>query len=86
MLNGDISHIPHRLLFWGKNDANPHCITVRSEENLNQILSEESNGICLRVSLKHGLTGLSKVFEQEYGNEQDIKDGKFKPGTKFVTL
>jgi hypothetical protein len=86
LLNGDISHIPGRLPFWKKNMANPHCVTVRTHERLEQILRDASNGISLRVSLKHGLTGLSKVFDQEYGNVEDIKLGKFKPGTKFVVL
>jgi hypothetical protein len=84
LLNGSISHIPGRLPFWGKDDANPHCVTVRSNENISQILSDEANGIMLKVSLKHGLTGLCKVFEQEYANEQDIRIGKFKSGTKFA--
>jgi hypothetical protein len=86
LLNNEISHIPRRLPFWNKNDANPHCITVRSVENINEILKVESNAVLFRVSLRHGLTGLSKVFEQEFGNEQDIRIGKFKPGTKFATL
>lgn len=86
LVNGEMSHVPRRLPFWSKNDANPHCMTVRSTQNIREILTPESNGIVLRISLKHGLTGLSKVFEQEYANEQDIKQGKFKPGTKFATL
>lgn len=86
LVNGMISHIPGRRIFWVKNMANPHCITVRSYDHINAILADDLNGITLKVSLKHGLTGLSKVFEQEYANEQDIMNGKFKPGTKFETL
>ena len=86
LLNGEISHIPARVPFWNKNAANPHCVTVRSKENINNILSDDSNAIILKVSLKHGLTGLSKVFEHEYAQEQAIKIGKFKPGTQFAVL
>lgn len=86
LLSNSISHIPARPPFWKKNLAYPHCITVRSTENLNDILADPYTGIMLRVSLKHGLTGLSKVFEQEYGNQEDIKTGKFKPGTKFEII
>jgi hypothetical protein len=83
LLNGHISQVPARPFFWRNNKANPHCIIVHSTENLNKILSNELHGIMLRVSLKHGLTGLSNVFEQEYANETEIKSGKFKPGSKF---
>jgi len=86
LVNGNISQIPGRLFFWQSNKANPHCVTVRSTEDINTILSDDANGISLRVSLKHGLTGLSNVFEQEYGDVQSIKTAKFKPGTKFGTI
>jgi hypothetical protein len=34
--------------------------------------------------VKHGLTGLSSVFEQDYAHPEDIKQmKKFKPGSKF---
>lgn len=82
--NGDISQLPPRLPFWRNNMAHPHCMVVRTFDDINSILSEELNGILLRVSLKHGLTGLSNVFEQEYANETDIKVGKFRPGKKFA--
>ncbi len=86
IINGNISHIPRRPFFWQKQLHHPHCIVVRSFDDLNTILAEDANGIILRVSLKHGLTGLSNVFEQEYGNESDIKNGKYKPGTKFGSI
>jgi hypothetical protein len=86
LVNSDISHIPSRTSFWNKQLHNPHCVIVRSVEDLNNILSDDLNAINLKVSLKHGLTGLAKVFEQEYANEEDIKVGKFKPGTKFGVI
>ncbi len=86
LLNSEISHIPARTMAWSKNNAHPHCITVRSTEDINTILSDELNGIMFRVSLKHGLTGLSNVFEQEYANIENIRRGKFRPGSKFETI
>jgi hypothetical protein len=83
LLNSQISHIPQRPMFWKKNKDHPHCITVRSKENLNEILKQDTNAISLKVSLKHGLTGLHGVFEREYATEPDIQAGRFKPGTKF---
>lgn len=81
--NSFISHIPKRPTFWQRNKSNLHCIIVQSSEDLDATLKDEMQGIVIKVSLKHGLSGLSNVFEYEYGNETDIKTGKFKPGTKF---
>lgn len=82
--NGNISHVPQRpFWWWQKMLHHPHCVVVRSFDNLSNILQNDMNAILLRVSLKHGLTGLSSVIEQEYGNEGDIRNGKFKTGPKF---
>jgi hypothetical protein len=86
LVNGSISHVMARSAKWRRKQNNPHCIIVRTHENLREILEDDFNCLILRVSLKHGLTGLLKVFEQEYGNEEDIKVGKFKPGTRFETI
>lgn len=84
IINGNITHIPKRpFWWWQKRKDHPHCIVVRSPDNLNEILQDDLNGILLRVSLKHGLTGLAGVYEQEYGNEDDIRNGRFKSGPKF---
>jgi hypothetical protein len=84
--NSFISHLPSRPTFWQRDKSNLHCIVVRSNDDLNAILKDEMQGVIIKVSLKHGLTGLSNVFEYEYGNEADIKTGKFKPGTKFGVI
>jgi hypothetical protein len=83
LVNGQVSHIPGRASFWNRKDTDPHCLTVRSIENISEILSDQYNGISLQVSLKHGLTGLSKVFDQEYGSGTTIVNGRFIPGPKF---
>ncbi|HET6254168.1 MAG TPA: hypothetical protein VFE32_08845 [Puia sp.] len=84
LLNGDIFRIPGKLPIWAKDDAYPHCLIVYSSENLDEILANDSYAVILRVGLKHGLTGLSKVFDQEYA-KTDIRAGKFKPGPKFAS-
>lgn len=81
--NGEVSRLPPRP-FWRKSQTNPHCLIVRSFDDINAILRIELNGLLLRISLKHGLTGLSSVYEQEFAHETDIKTGKFKPGKKFA--
>jgi hypothetical protein len=83
LVNGQVSHIPGKTFFWNRKDADPHCVTVRSTENIGEILNDVHNGISLQVGLKHGLTGLSKVFDQEFGSGTTIVNGRFKPGPKF---
>ena len=79
----EVSRIPRRPALWKKRIDNRHCLVIRCHEDLEDILSVPTNGLVIQVSLKHGLTGLSEVFEYEYGNSNDIKKGKFKPGTKI---
>jgi hypothetical protein len=70
LVNGQVSHLPGRTFFWNRKDTDPHCLTVRSMENIGEILSDQYNGISLQVSLKHGLTGLSKVLIRNMGAER----------------
>ncbi|HEV2481107.1 MAG TPA: hypothetical protein VGS79_15650 [Puia sp.] len=86
LVNGEISHLPARQPFWRRKDSDPHCLTVRSIEDISEILEDPNKGISLQVSLRHGLTGLPKVFDQEYGQGTPIKNGRFAPGTKFEKL
>lgn len=81
-----ISHVPGRPFKWNTRLDNRHCLVIRCHEDLNTILAVETNAIVLKISLKHGLTGLAEVFEQEYANVEDIKQGKFIPGTKFGVI
>lgn len=85
LVNGIFNHVPGRPLT-GKTQDNQHCILVRSTENIKEVLTPDENSILLKISLNHGLTGLSGVFEQEYANLSDIRSGRFKPGTKFGSM
>lgn len=85
MVNPEIPKLPGRP-FRRRNQSNPDCIIFKSLEPISDILGDEFHAIALRVSLKHGLTGLSNVFEQEYANIEDIRTGRYKPGTKFETI
>lgn len=81
-----ISHISRRRSFWQKTSDNKHCMVIRCNENLRKILSVDTNAVVIKISLRHGLTGLAEVYEQEYGNESDLRNGKFKPGTKIALI
>jgi hypothetical protein len=85
LVTGVFNHVPGRPI-GRKTHDNRHCILIRSTENIKDILTPEENSILLKISLNHGLTGLSGVFEQEYASLSDIKRGRFKPGTKFGSM
>lgn len=84
--NGEIGCVPKNPLIKRNIKDHPHCVIVRSFDNINSILEDEMNAVLLRISLKHGLSGLSSVFEHEYGNEGDIRNGRFTPGSKFDNI
>ena len=77
-----ISHIPGYRPSWMRKNA-PYAIRVRTSENIEQILKNEYKSVMVKVSLRHGLTGLVKVGSCEYVNSHDIKYSKFKYGLKF---
>lgn len=81
-----ISLMPGRSIIKKSDGMHNDCITVRTIENIEEILSVSTKGIALRISLKHGLTGLTNVLEQEFGSKESIKSGKFKSGREFATL
>lgn len=83
LLLSHISHIPGRPTWFQKRQDNRHCLVVRCHQNLNKILTPETDAILFKISLKHGLTGLAKVYEREYADVHDIREGRFTSGTKF---
>lgn len=81
----NISHIPAYRPFILRKEAD-HAIRIRTGENLSALLEEPNNLIELKVSLRHGLTGLSKVYKQEYADVCEVRKGKFSYGTKFDVI
>jgi hypothetical protein len=51
-----------------------------------KLLPPPSNSVQIQISLRHGLTGLTKVFIQEYSDISQIRDGKFTYGSKFGVM
>lgn len=60
-----------------------YAVRVRTSENLNAILMDDYKSVIIKISLRHGLTGLVKVITQEYTDCSQIKKGKFEYGRKF---
>jgi hypothetical protein len=80
-----ISNIPSRRPEWIRKGAE-HAIRLRTMEDLTQLLEDEYCSIELRISLRHGLTGLSRVIRREFSHVSQIKHSNFTYGSKFDTL
>lgn len=79
------SHIPgYRPSWWRKNA--PYAVRIRSTENLTELLADDHKSIRVKISLRHGLTGLVKVKTKEYTDPSHIKSGRFKYGLNFGIL
>jgi hypothetical protein len=61
----------------------PHCFQVRTKEDVRKIMRDKSKTIILHVSLKHGLSGLARTFDQPFTSESVVKKGSFAFGNKL---
>ena len=86
LLNSEVACLPRKPMPWAKREDHPHCMIVRTLNDIDSIVSDENSAVLIRITLKHGLTGLSNVFEQDYANNNDIKPSKYKPGPKFDVI
>lgn len=80
-----VSHIPGYRPSWLRKKA-PYAIRIRTAENLSEILTNDYKLVRLKVSLRHGLTGLVKVHSKEYTEPSEISKGKFGYGLKFGSI
>jgi hypothetical protein len=60
-----------------------HAILFRTHENLERILNDENQTLQLRIILRHGLTGLSRLYKTDYINKYDIEEGEFEFGNSL---
>lgn len=82
LVSDSVSHLPPFRPMWWRKDAT-HCIRFRTTENLENIMKDDFKTVQLQVTSRHGLTGLIKVYYQDYADVALIKDGKFTYGTEF---
>jgi hypothetical protein len=76
---------PWRPSFMCKNYAH-HCIQVKTIEDIENILNSDNYSLQLQVTLRHGLTGLSKSFIANYSTVKRILDGQFEFGNSFEII
>lgn len=63
-----------------------HAMLFTTYEDIEGILKEVSRSIQFQITLRHGLTGLSKVYIMDYAQESSIKGGHFIFGNNFAIL
>lgn len=73
-----LAHIPKHISSKRikKTHFAPHAILFRTSEDLEGILNDDSRSVELQVSLRHGLTGLSRVYKREFARPGAICKGK----------
>lgn len=74
---------PSRLGFY--KDYSDYAMRFRTYEDLDAILSNPTKSLQLKVTLKHGLTGLGKIVTKQYIGVA-IRSGQFVIGSKFDIL
>lgn len=78
-----LSYVPEYKLLWKSKKYGDFAILASTNHNIRETLANPHHSIRLQVTLRHGLTGLSKVFYLDYANESVIKQGIFTFGNSF---
>lgn len=81
----NLSHLAPYRPYWWRKEAH-HAYRLRSNENLEAIINDDTQSVRVVISAKHGLTGLTKVCEQEYSHPSQLKVGAFSYGTKIALM
>lgn len=63
-----------------------HACQFRTDDNLRELLQEESSYLQLQVTARHGLSGLPGIFVQRYYSRRVIKKGSFARGRHLNVL
>ena len=82
LVSDRFSHIPGYRPSWMRKNA-PYAVRFRTNQNIEKILTNEHSTIMVRVTLRHGLTGLVKVATKEYTDEECVQHRKFNYGLKW---
>ena len=82
LISNSVSNIKGYRPSWMRKNA-PYALRIRTKDNLTEILTDDYKSVMLKVSLRHGLTGLVKVKSVEYIDQGYVKSGRFGYGLKF---
>ncbi|HWB25991.1 MAG TPA: hypothetical protein VG738_10955 [Chitinophagaceae bacterium] len=81
-----LSHIPRYQRDKEHVNTAPHAIIFSCLDDLAPVLEADDKVVEIQIILKHGLTGLSKVFRHEYINSGDVVNGHFKYGNNLTVV
>jgi hypothetical protein len=81
--SSNISHLPPFRPKWLKPTYGRHALQIRVYEDIGGIVSIPLKSVQIEVTLRHGLTGLTKVFNQDYSVIGKVKEGQFVFGNCF---
>ena len=83
MRRSKINFIPYFRPNWLKKKYGEYAMIFVTQEDLATILEDEKKSIQLQITLRHGVTGLSKVYNMDYAHHTLIKNGHFQFGNSF---
>ena len=63
-----------------------NCTQVKTREDLGEILKHPTKSIQIKITLRHGLTGLSKTFVKNYNTTAVLENGTFAFGNSFKVI
>ncbi len=65
----------------------PHCITVRIQDEIpeNVLKPNTNESYEFKISVKHGLSNISKTFSKRYNDKSILKEGRFVFGNSLET-
>lgn len=79
----NISHLPPFRPKWLNPAYGRYALQIRVYTDIGAIVSIPLKSVQIEVTLRHGLTGLTKVFNQDYSVIGKIKEGQFVFGNCF---
>ena len=83
LTQNNVQHLAPRRPQWLRKEAS-HCYRFRTIDDLKVIAKDKYASWQFQVTCRHGLTGLVKVFQQDFAELEQIKPGKFSYGPKFA--
>jgi hypothetical protein len=76
LIRSHIAHMPKFIPTKKIKHFAPHAVIFRCPDDLEPILTDEHKSVELQVTLRHGLTGLSRVYKWEYARPASLSKTK----------
>ena len=79
----NITHLSPYRPQWINPNYGRHALQIRVYEDIDSIIKTTLKSVQIEVTLRHGLTGLTKVFNRDYSVQGRIREGQFVFGNSF---